>query len=340
MREDAQYGSVLSVVVSGFTEPGIGPREAKAKLPSYLGSTFVQLQVAPKRRAFLVRSGDVEGLRDVLKAAATIWGGMRCPILPVEPDGTIRPLWLQIAELLQVVEVVDYTQDEQRHSAWSGIRTSRWPVIRPRPIEDGRFWHAHPLVSYTSDELNSMMFYLPKDQTLLALASIGDVVLEEERDLWERSGVIIRTNVPRIEYLRAQVEQRTVLEATAHFDVETVTVSPFMTSLCAIWIVDDPDDFNETLWFWNHRALRPRGYPEGVSVYTRLKDLTNVEGCSILLDRVRVTASTKPDIMFASLSVPVEGMEDAAERMALVPYRGDKISEVITDTSRDPSRDR
>jgi len=53
------------------------------------GPAFLELQVAPYRRGFLVRRGDVGQMRSALLAAATIWGGLRCPILPVEADGSI-----------------------------------------------------------------------------------------------------------------------------------------------------------------------------------------------------------------------------------------------------------
>ncbi len=53
------------------------------------GPAFLELQVAPYRRGFLVRRGDVEQMRSALLAAATIWGGLHCPILPVDADGSI-----------------------------------------------------------------------------------------------------------------------------------------------------------------------------------------------------------------------------------------------------------
>jgi hypothetical protein len=43
---------------------------------------FLELQVAPFRRAFLVRHGDKDQLFAAFLGAVTIWGGTRCPSSP------------------------------------------------------------------------------------------------------------------------------------------------------------------------------------------------------------------------------------------------------------------
>jgi hypothetical protein len=47
----------------------------------------VQQTLSPRRRAWFVDQGSVEQLRRALQGAASIWGGMRCPILPVDAEG-------------------------------------------------------------------------------------------------------------------------------------------------------------------------------------------------------------------------------------------------------------
>jgi len=287
----------------------------------------------------LVRDGDIDRLLDVLAAAATIWGGMRCPILPVKEDGTIDAAWLRIAQLLQVVQIVDFTQDSGGVSKWSDCRMSQWPVVPARPITDGNFWHAHPMVSHSPTELQNTTFFLPEERNLLSMASIGDLVLEDELSWWERSGVGLLKRTSEQAWVRPQISQRTVLQATAHHDTETVTVSPFMKSLALIWLVNDLNDFNETVWFWNHRALRPRGFPEGVSVYVRPQTLADEEVSSALLEKIRQTASTRPDIALVSFSVSKEDACEVAEQIGLHLYEGKKYTERIGDAQLDLSRD-
>jgi hypothetical protein len=74
------------------------------------GPAFLEVQVAPYRRGFLVRRGDKGQLRSALLSAATIWGGMRCPVLPVELDGSIAPEWLQVASAIDPSVLIDFTR--------------------------------------------------------------------------------------------------------------------------------------------------------------------------------------------------------------------------------------
>lgn len=318
---------------------GIGPKNGKAAASEYIGPGFVGVQVAPKRRAFLVSDGDTDQLRAALLGAATIWGGMRCPILPLESDGVVRPLWLQIAGLMQVVEVVDFTNGSDQRRRWQDSGNSRWPVVSARPLEDGHFWHAHPLVAFPTEELSSKMLYLPNDRSLLALASIGDIALDDERRWWESFGTDFRLDTPEQEWIRAQVEQRGVLHATAHQDTESVTVGAFMTSIGLIWLTENRDDFKETVWFWNHRALRPNQYSPAVSVYASPNGVVNAEIRQLLVERIRQTAMTRPDVSIVSLSVAEKEMVELASLLGLRSFEATKISETIVGGGPDLTRD-
>jgi len=88
--------------------------------------------VAPFRRAFVVQRGDRAQLLAALLGATTIWGGTRCPVLPVEPDGTMRNEWLRIAEAIDPAVIVGFTVNSEGESSWASAPASRWPVVPAR----------------------------------------------------------------------------------------------------------------------------------------------------------------------------------------------------------------
>jgi hypothetical protein len=294
---------------------GISPVTDRA----YIGPTFAQVQVGPKRRAFLVRDGDGDRLRDALLAASTIWGGARCPVLPVEDDGTVAPFWLQIAELLQVCEYVDFTRESGGESAWSEANNGKWPITLARPLEDAQYWSAHPLVAF--DPAAETTFYLPVKQSLRALAAVGHIALEDEREMWRREGAAVLERADERRLLRAQLRGTTVLDATLRHDIEASIVSPFFTSMGMIWIVDDPEDFTQVVSFWNHRALRPRGYRTGVSVLTDSETLADPDLQSELLRLIKDTSFSKPDVTIAG-SLNEREIADLAASIGLAKHSG------------------
>src|SRR6266566_4763283 len=139
----------------------IGPRSAATPTQR----TFIDIQVAPYRRGFLIDRGNSEQLSSAMLGAATIWGGMRSPILPVEPDGTVAPAWLEIASAIDPAVLVDFTGQTNNTSTWLVAGENPWPVVRARPLHDASFWGVHPIAAFTPEELSNRSLYLPKGRT-------------------------------------------------------------------------------------------------------------------------------------------------------------------------------
>jgi hypothetical protein len=256
------------------------------------GPAFLELQVAPYRRGFLVRRGDVGQLRSALLAAATIWGGLRCPILPVEADGSIAPEWLQVASAIDPSVLVDFTAEAAHgRSAWRDAPSSRWPAVPARPLTDESFWGVHPIVALQPEELKNLTLFLPKGRTLLDAASAGCVELAEEVEWWRReiNGVLEIDDPAQL----AQLGGHTVLAATGSHDGDN-SASAVWASMALLWLTDGPDDPDEMVAWWNTRALRPRLWHWGVSILSMPEAVQGERFADDLRSVVRHHVFTRP----------------------------------------------
>ncbi|MEV0267533.1 hypothetical protein AB0H43_02030 [Hamadaea sp. NPDC050747] len=305
---------------------------------TFIGPTFAQVQVAPKRRAFLVREGDTARLGEAMACAATIWGGVRSILLPVREDGSVGPLWLQAAQSMQVIDYVDFTVDEDHRSAWTEEAAKAVNRVPAPPIEDGRYWNAHPIVAIGQDQLQRTSFDLPVERTLLTMAGVGDVLIHDERKLWADAGVMLRTDTTPTDLALAQLRGTTVLRATAAHDVDTVIVSPFMSTLGLVWVMDDPEDFNEAVWFWNCRAIRPNAWDESTTILTSSEVLLEPLVRDALLERVRATSRTEPDLTIVGLAKEPEELRELARGLGVSDYASRKVKERIFSKPPDPDR--
>jgi hypothetical protein len=264
---------------------------------------FVELQVAPFRRAFLVRRGDRDQLLAATLGAATIWGGTRCPILPVEPDGTVGGEWLKVAEAADPAVIVDFTVSGEGGTAWTGACASRWPVVPARPLSDHAFWNPHPIAAIQPDELENLTLYLPKGRTLLDAASAGCVELPEEASWWRQVAyAVLDVDGPR-QLASAQLGEHTVLSAAVLNDDDS-TADVGWDSMMLLWLTSDPDDPDEITRWWNTRALRSRRWYRSISILATPDAAQDERFADDLRNIVRRHVRTHPDLVLSSDSVP------------------------------------
>src|SRR5207249_10785397 len=62
----------------------------------FFGQELVNLDLRPKRAAYLFRSGSVRGFRAAVASACTRWGGIQELIIPVSANGRIASGWVQL----------------------------------------------------------------------------------------------------------------------------------------------------------------------------------------------------------------------------------------------------
>jgi hypothetical protein len=299
---------------------------------------FMEWQVAPYRRGFVFRSGDAGQLRAALLGAATIWGGMRCPILPVDSDGVIAPGWLQLAQAIGPDVIVDFTRESPGYlSAWRDAGTSQWPVIPAQPLTDGRFWGVHPIAAFAPEELADRSLFLPKGTTLLDLASVGRVDLPEEVSWWRDVTYGVTETDNGTELARAQLGGHTVLEATVWRDSDS-SRNALMETAALLWLMSDPDDEEEILSCWNTRALRPRGFIRPISIISTPEAVQASDFADDLRAAVSRSVLSRPDLVVASAKLPIETLAEIAESLGFEPRPDQQISETTLGRQPDPDR--
>jgi hypothetical protein len=275
---------------------------------------FVELQVAPFRRGFLVRRGDREQLLSALFGAATIWGGTRCPVLPVESDGTVGADWLQVAAAIDPAALVDFTSSGSGASAWSDAGTSRWPVVPAQPLEDRAFWNPHPIAAIDPEELGNLSLFLPKGRSLLDAASAGCVELPDDVAWWRQVTYgVLEVDSPR-QLASAQLGGHTVLSAAMLNDDDS-NAGLVWVSMMLLWLTSDPDDPDEIVRWWNTRALRPRIWRQGVSILSTPEAVLDERFADDLRSTAQHHVFTRPDLVVASHNIPEDRLHDIAARL-------------------------
>jgi hypothetical protein len=275
---------------------------------------FWELQVAPFRRGFIIERNDSSQLLSAMLGAATIWGGVRCPILPIEQDGSMAQEWLQIVSAIDPAVLIDFTSDGAGKSAWAGAKTSRWPVLPAQPLDDGGFWNLHPISALQPEELSNLTLYLPTDTTLLNAASAGCIKVAEEVDWWRQETYgVLETNDP-VQLAKAQLGGHTILTATGIHDTDSNAPLAWNT-MALLWLTSDADNPDEIISWWNARALRPRTWQQAVSILTTPEAVQNPRFADDLRLMVRHHVFTRPDLVISSHSVAPDQLEDIAANL-------------------------
>lgn len=289
---------------------------------------FVDLQVAPFRRAFLVRRGDRGQLLSAFLGAATIWGGTRCPVLPIEEDGALCQEWTRIAEVIDPAVLIDFTMTSEGESAWADIRTSRWPVVKAQPLEDHAFWNPHPTAAIQPDELKGLSLYLPTGRTLLDAASAGCVGLPGDVAWWRQAASVAAETGSLQELASAQLGGHTVLSAAMLQDDDSDADIGWDT-MVLLWVTGDPDDPDEIIRWWNTRAIRPRRWGRSVSVLATPDVAEDKRFSKDLRDLCRHGTFTQPDLVIASDSVPDDRLHEIAARLGFKRHPSDTVRQPL-----------
>lgn len=301
-------------------DPLIPPRE------EYLGPTTFKVRVAPLRRVLVVQKGDNAQLRQALRAAAAIWGGGRCPILPVNPDGSVDAGWIDLAETLDVSQTVDFTAPPGKPSAWSEPSSS-FHLTPARPLEDASFWNLHP-VAVARPQGEVAEIYLPADDDLASLAGAGAYGLPEEIDLFRRCGYSVIDGAEPSHIAEAQLAGRTAIAATLVGDTDSEIVGGALATVGLLWVVRNPNSFDDIVEFWNLRALRPSfRTPTPASVLVT-EEVANSEGFrSAFTQAIRRSSTSDPAFIIASLDISGEDLTEIATNLPAVLHVGPRITE-------------
>lgn len=298
------------------------------KNATFLGQQEFQLRVSPVRRALLVGHGDGEQARRAFQAAAAIWGGARCPVLPVRDDGTVDSGWVALADLMGVSEVADFTSTTRGQSLWVAEDAARFH-LRPAPgLEDAEYWNPHPLA--TEERAAVRELYVPADTSLLSLAGAGGYGLAEEVRLFRDHGWTVVENADALQVARHQISKRTALWATTVGDVDTEIVNSMMSNMALLWVTDDPDNFDDAVWFWNARAVRPRvSFDSGLDVYARLEVASSPDFRDDFATSLAPQVASTPGLVISSQSVDADQLRQLGLSLGATEFTGTRFTETM-----------
>jgi hypothetical protein len=288
----------------------------------YVGPTAVQAAVLPARAVYLVADGSEEGLRRAVQEACTRWGGMTEPIIPVKTGGELDPWWQQVASLARADSAVNV--DANPEDASAAARKLGMDLVPLADIDKAG------LAAFTVHPSEVGPVQLPGPNAY--------VMASQKRRLWEVIGTgdltdahldsipagTLYTRRPNDdEVARAQLAGRTLVERTcSQFGEHWARGGP--TPGPAIVWVTEPDSFQDCVYFWNLRALRPLRLGSLPMLLLPAGQVQYWMGfpaeVGYVLER---PAQFAPDVALCSDSVPEAGLHETASLLELQQDDGD-----------------
>jgi hypothetical protein len=284
----------------------------------------VSLELGPQQLALAVAENDVEQLTLAMRAASSMWGGRRYPMLAVTEAGEVSSSGggAPLLDILDVTSVIDFTG---KLAPAGSVRTEekrRVPVVPARPLEDDTQWSPSQLVSHTLEQLDGKTVLEAATEDPVLVAAIGRLACRDEVDAWAEFGAIVQT-APDTALFEAQVEGLSVIDATVHALPTTLAVAPFMTSLVFVYVVGDEPSFEDLHVFWNTRAVRMNERGKVLLLPAKVV-LSNTED---LVQMVHRTARSNPSLSLASCSLPVEELRELQAAVGIPPHSETKWTE-------------
>lgn len=212
-------------------------------MAEYVGQGILHFDLRPKRGAYLFRTGSRTQFYAAVARASTRWGGLQEPIVPVSPAGRIQGAWEQIVHLLAPDVVFDVSGLSDPHR--SAIRRRLQADVVPVEMDDRPWYGAHPAV--VDHALPTASGAAGRAVARVAGAGSGEIDLAG----WRKVGVTVESTVDDVDLAVAQLELRTVIEATAAHCSEAYSAG-VPRGVGIIW-VSSPTSFKDALW-WNIRA--------------------------------------------------------------------------------------
>jgi hypothetical protein len=317
---------------------GIGD-PAVAAIQQYTGEAMMRMAMSPLRRAFLLDQGDLEQLGLAMSGALTLWGGARSVVMPIDSEGRTSPRFRQIAKLLRTDRYVDIrplVDGSRQHDVPHDIPTD---VIPARPFDDGRFWSLHPLAVLNSEPPGDLAVAVPDDQSLVSLAGAGQII-EPDRQDWTERNVRLFPARTATDLAIAQCMGQCVSRLSVAYDAERTIAVPAMQSVTLLWLVDDPDSFDDAVVFWNLRALRPHGWGGGISIFATTEVARQADFRDALREQAARTSRSNPSVIISSLSVDNSVLQEIGLELGLYAHEGSRVSEKVGSmTGRDSALD-
>ncbi len=224
-----------------------------------------------------------------------------------------------------VHEAVDFSGRAGAAGAAVGL-----DVAAAEPFKNGLAWQPPPIVAYDTSALAEARLLFADSTCDSALTcALGSVADLSEIEEWRSHGaeVTVRgSDLSAQEITQAQLEARTGIAATLQGASIHHAVMPSNTSLCIIHVLPESGaPFEDLVWFWNHRALRPAD--DGASVLLRQQHLNDAAVCEFLRHAVTQRARGNPSVNVQSLSLPSEVLAEYTRGLGIARHEGSRWTE-------------
>lgn len=263
-------------------------------MAEYVGQGVVHLDLRPKRGAYLFRSGSRAEFCAAVSRASTRWGGLQEPIVPVSPAGRIQPAWQQVVQVLAPDVLFDVSGLSDSHRSEIAQRFDA--DVLPVEMEDRPWYGAHPTV--VDQPPATVLGAAGRAVGHLAGAGSGAIDVAG----WREAGVNLKPSADGADLAVAQLELRTVIEATtAH--CSDVYAADMHLGVGIVWVAS-PTSLRDALWFWNIRALMPRGVAPARAVLVSPDEAQTRRVMEAIQNAFRTPQKwTTPDVVVVSLTL-------------------------------------
>ncbi len=282
----------------------------------FLRQERIRLELGPEHLALAVAEDDLDQLTVAMRAASSMWGGRLFPLVMVGKGGDATDVagGLQLLDVLDVTTVVDFTGTLSAAGSVRSHEGRHVQVVAARPLEDARLWAPSALASHTLAELDGRVVIEAGGDSAFQVAAVGRLATREELNSWTEFGARV-VSVTDNTFFQAQAGGRSIIDDTVHGLTTLYAEAPFATSLVLLYVVGAEATFEDLLWFWNARAMRPG--EEGASVLLGYDQV--LSNRDALLELVRRTARGTPSLSVVSASLPREDLETLLESGIGIP---------------------
>ncbi len=316
---------------------------------SGLMSETLTVDLRPQRYVFLIRLDQPDTVEQAMRAASTLWGGLRSVMVPVGEDGAVAVVDRATVERVGCDVAINMTSE-----AVGGL-----PIrVRSFDIADPGLWSASPLLfpeaypgraaSRTTDVWPSAAFPLMAVPTgngnepvggvawLLAVAALGGFYEQEQQGSYAARQVTASRPPGPAEFALAQLTGYSLLGETARHDVDAeIGNAPegviSLAGSARILLVDGdrkltPDELTQTaVCWWNARALRPALHDQlhRLSMLLPMQALSDQRVTSEFGRTINMLATSSPEVfLLPGPGVSPEDVQTALSRLGLSSFSG------------------
>ena len=305
------------------------------KAGEYLGQEQFLFAMRPGRCAYLIADQSESGFRRAVSESCTRWGGVSEPILPVDADGTLAPLWRQLLGFANVDQLINVDLDRALSKKVS--EANDLTVVELSQINSGGVasFTCHPSAVCPSANLSSKtgpfgmgegagLIWTGAHESLdLWAVAAGGWMTDEMVEQEQENAQAIRVSRNPLEVAWAQNSGHTLLDRTSQqFEEHFARSGPYPTST-VVWICDQNNQLDDCLHYWNRRALRSFRYPHNPMVLLPEWDTANWLGFSVRSLLEGRPDDFSPDVVLVSLHTPHGRLREIAESWSMTESQED-----------------